>query len=309
MLIKRIFEIGVLTALSEPSAPPFDGAGSGTIVKPANDVFNRDLFGSILLPSREVKVWCPPGYDTSTQHYPVLYCHDGQNAMEDSTSWTGHSWRLGVALTRLLERGEIERPPIVVMIPNDSGGVAGLRRRHMEYGDSPWAHMYVDYVAKELKPMIDSEFRTLSGPEHTSAMGTSLGGQASFLSLWRHPDVFGNVACLSPAFQGQLLADVALNAQRLRDIYPTPRIYIDNGGDTEETTVPLFALEDHLLNWNPGYWWLDTQLQPGVDLMCQLLDRHEVGYRFHKEAGGRHNERAWSLRIEQPMLHLYGSKR
>jgi Predicted hydrolase of the alpha/beta superfamily len=32
-----------------------------------------------LIPSREVRVWLPPGYNTGDERYPVLYFHDGQN--------------------------------------------------------------------------------------------------------------------------------------------------------------------------------------------------------------------------------------
>merc|ERR1712146_825883 len=101
--------------------------------------------------------------------------------------------------------------------------------------------------ADELKPAIDARFRTLTTPEHTCTMGSSMGGLCAFLSLWR-PETFGGAACLSPVFQLPLITEVAFGGARLRG----KRLYIDNGGDTPERKVPMVELADGA---DPGYWW------------------------------------------------------
>ena len=40
-----------------------------------------------LIPSLEVRVWLPPGYDTGSERYPVLYFHDGQNVFRPGGSF------------------------------------------------------------------------------------------------------------------------------------------------------------------------------------------------------------------------------
>jgi len=298
---------------------------------------------SLLLPDREVKVWLPPGYDdpkNSKVRYETLYVHDGQNAMDDDTSWTGHSWRLGAAITKLVDEGKILRPPVVVLIDNCVGDVVVpmLRRRHLEYGDGWWAEAYLAAVCDQLVPAVDKRFRTLKGPESRAQLGTSLGGQMAFLGLWRRPDVFLAAACLSPAFQSALLLDVSSGVLGLGDKsgrercralalsnHPV-RLYLDNGGDVSGgASVPLAEAADVVavvaevagLNndaqprWrnrlNPGYFWLDTWLQPGVDTMRALLTVQGFpSFAYHKEPGARHNERAWAARIRRPLLHLYG---
>lgn len=68
---------------------------------------------------------------------------------------------------------------------------------------------------------------------------------------------------------------------------------------------------DHLTSkhwWNPGYFWLDTQLQMGVDAMMDALDEIGVDYCYETIPGGRHNERAWAQRIDKPLLHLFGGR-
>lgn len=262
-----------------------------------------------MLPPRSIRVWLPPCYDEDKK-YPVLYAHDGQNAMEDSESWTGMSWRLAGALTRMEEYQLIPAGsplPIVVMLPSATGDLLpGVRRRHLEYGDLtiPFAQVHADFVAKTVKPLIDSRFSTKPSAEHTYAIGTSLGGQASLNLVLRHPDVFGGAACLSPAFGPSVLGEVARKSKILK----TKRIYMDIGGDIEDIKVPLVDVFDHITPehwWNPGYFWLDTQLQGGVEAMRQALDQAGIQYCFFQFPGGRHNERAWANRIHEPLLHLF----
>ena len=50
---------------------------------------NINIGGDLVMPPRPIHVWLPPGYECGTETHPVLYCHDGQNAIQDSWSWTG----------------------------------------------------------------------------------------------------------------------------------------------------------------------------------------------------------------------------
>lgn len=293
----------VLIFVLVASSAGFDGPGMGRIARPSiasKWMLSRSRIEQLAIPSRSVRVWLPPAYDAQpNRRFPTLYVHDGQNVLEDSESWTGHSWRLASTLSRLITDGAC-RQVILVLVDNVS------ERRALEYSDSPVGDAYLDFVFGELKPRIDAEFRTLVDADYTAAMGSSLGGLAAFRALWKRPEQIGHCACLSPVFQLPLLLDVALNAGR-RLGGPSarqPRIYIDNGGDTPEQSVSLIDLGDGL---NPGYWFLDSQLQPGVDAMRQALDLHRLPYEYHREPGGRHNERGWSRRIERPLLHLFGT--
>lgn len=349
-----------------PLTPPFpNGPCDGTVITlPRRDLFpgqsdsNNLLpnlrinpFSSlenVVLPPRDVKVWLPQMYHQNrNQRFPVLYCHDGQNAMEDASSWTGSSWRLVGALTRLSERKMLHTgtPPIVVCIPCGEGDfLPGISRRHSEYGDynHPVSEAHGDWTAKKLHPYIMSRFRIKDGPEHVSTIGSSLGGQASLQLVLRYPTIFGGAACLSPCFQPGTIAAVMANLvandevstdisglrtfqnerkplspeSGLSEINPnslrSKTIYIDNGGDADDIKVPFFDAHDHFtLNdkfWNPGYWWLDTSLQPMVDAMRWMLNQGGINYVYEKVPGARHNERAWAQRIHRPLLALYGKR-
>lgn len=144
--------------------------------------------------------------------------------------------------------------------------------------------------------------------------------------------IFGGAACLSPCFQPGTIAAVTANLVTTNDfaasigemmnVLPKPiegltsglkighgelrskNIYMDNGGDADDKKVPIFDVHDHFtMNdkfWNPGYWWLDTNLQPMIDAMRFIFDQAGVKYTYEKFPGGRHNERAWAGRIHHP---------
>jgi len=241
--------------------------------------------------------------------------------MDDSSSWTGSSWRLTGALTRLSERRmfRIDTPPVVVLIPSMEGNffLPGLPRRHSEYGDynNPISQAYGKFVAEVLHPYIVDRFRIQDDVEHVATIGSSLGGQASLQLLLRYPTIFGAAACLSPCFQPGTIAAVIANLASMdggrgRTNHPNHNnlrskvIYMDIGGDVDVTRVPIFDAHDHFtMNdkfWNPGYWWLDTNLQPMVDAMRLVLDGGGVQHTYKTFPGGRHNERAWAQRIHHP---------
>lgn len=166
--------------------PPFpDGPCGGEMVtldpSLTFDIDVRLSGNTLLLPPRPIHVWLPPGYDPNKQPsgYPTLYCHDGQNAVADADSWTGRSWRLTGALTRLHNHGLIDTQPIVVLLPSVNGDlIPGIRRRHLEYGDVtiPFAVAHCDFVALTVKPLVDAKFAT--DPTACYSIGSSLGGQA-----------------------------------------------------------------------------------------------------------------------------------
>lgn len=331
----------------KPLTPPFpNGLCGGTVLDIAPEetfgvdvnLANINVLGDMVLLPRTIRIWLPPGYDEDDEvGHPVLYVHDGQNAMEDNDSWTGASWRLTGALTRLADHklicsqkemttGDVqpaqspdEKLPIVVLMPSAEGDwLPGVRRRHLEYGDMnlPFAQAHADFVANTVKPLVDNRFRTDPSPEHTFCMGSSLGGQASLHLLLRHPDKFGGAACLSPAFGPSILDYVA--SPKGRDILKggKKKLYFDIGGDMDDSKSSDFVrvspidVLDHLTpvhGWNPGYFWLDTQLQGQVTAMQKALDRAGINYEYRQYPGGRHNERAWALRIDKPLLHLFSN--
>ena len=156
--------------------PPFPNGICGGTLTTLSSKETYEKFGtqSIFLQTQNIQVWLPPDYRKNNQNYPVLYCHDGQNAMDDSNSWTGTSWRLIGALTRLHQCGDIDEIPIVVLLPSAKDDlIPGMRRRHLEYGElgQPFAEAHCDFIVEIVKPHVDRVFRTRKGPGDTYAIG------------------------------------------------------------------------------------------------------------------------------------------
>jgi len=143
---------------------------------------------------RRIWIYLPKNYMKSKVRYPVLYMHDGQNLFDDATSFAGE-WGVDEALD------SAKKQCIVVGI--DNGGT----KRMTEY--NPYDHdkfgsgegdLYLNFIAKTLKPYIDKKFRTKPDAANTMIAGSSMGGLISMYAVMKYPKVFGKAGVFSPAF-------------------------------------------------------------------------------------------------------------
>ena len=125
------------------------------------------------------EVYLPPGYDSSSKSYPVVYVTDGQ-------------WFNGFAYT--LERKR--KPVIMILINEGPSDSTGVERRGVDY-DLPGAHDFARLIKQELVPFVESKYRT--GKERTF-FGHSLGGTLGAVLIADEP--IG-----SPYFKNYILAD------------------------------------------------------------------------------------------------------
>ena len=253
-------------------------AGSGTLRKHAQ-------FRSHFLPvERDIVVYLPAPYQANPQlRFPVLYMQDGQNLFDPATSFAGVAWRLGETADRLIAEGKI-RPLIIVGIYNT--GKQRIREytpsRAMKLGGGS-ADRYGRMLMEEIKPMIEWEYRTLSGAVHTGLGGSSLGGLLTLYLGLRRPEFFGKLAALSPSVwwnQRWILRYAAG-----RRIKSRPRIWLDTG--TQEgihTAADARRLRDVL---GERGW------QEGRDLHYEEIE------------GGQHNEAAWAERVGPFLQFLF----
>ena len=173
-------------------------SGSNSTAQPNVQILDEDFFMPQLNRNRRIWIYLPPDYDTSQKDYPVLYMHDGQNVFDANTSFSGE-WEVDESLNQLFNDGDYG--VIVVAIDN------GQSLRIDEY--SPWVNPsygggegdeYMAFIVDDLKPHIDSNYRTLSGREFTGLMGSSMGGLISLYGGIQHQDVFGKLGIFSPSY-------------------------------------------------------------------------------------------------------------
>ncbi len=238
--------------------------------------------------NRNVAIWLPPDYDEdATNRYHVLYMHDGQNLFDPRMAFTGVDWGVDEAVVRCVKAGQI--PPMIVV------GVWSTEQRLREY--SPWHQgtNYARFLIEELMPQVNQKFRTRTGPENTSVMGSSMGGLISFWLCWKRPDVFGRGGCvssaltwnnkyLSPGDDGTALMEREIGAGAT---FPSgPRLYFDYG--TKEGSASLEALHVKL-----GAWLLSQGWKDGEDFVVR------------KFPDAQHNESAWRARLDEPLKFLF----
>jgi predicted alpha/beta superfamily hydrolase len=247
-----------------------------------------EKYRSRFLPrTRDLIVYLPPDYEHSSQsHYPVLYLQDGQNLFDGSTSFIpGMDWHVKDTADQLIAQGAI-RPLIIVGIYNTGkwrlGEYTPSRDKKMGGGK---ADRYGQMLLEEIKPFVESQYRTLSGPANTGLGGSSLGGLLTIYLGLRFPQVFGKLAVLSPSVwwnRGWILnfaSRVALPGR--------PRIWLDvgtkEGGRSAENVRRLCSV------------LVEKGWREGRDL------------RFEVISGAEHNEAAWAQRVGPFLQFLFPS--
>lgn len=146
---------------------------------------------------RRLWVYLPQGYYKSSQRYPVLYMHDGQNLFDDYTSGYGE-WGIDECLDSLVAK--TKRPCIIVGIDNGNRRMNEYNPFDMEKYGKGEGDAYIEFIATTLKSYIDKQYRTLPGKDNTLIAGSSMGGLISYYAMLRRPDVFGKAGIFSPAF-------------------------------------------------------------------------------------------------------------
>ncbi|MBE0661898.1 MAG: hypothetical protein IH597_05465 [Bacteroidales bacterium] len=229
--------------------------------------------------TRRIWLYLPPGYDTTTKHYPVLYMHDGQNLFDLYTSFAGE-WEVDETLNAL--HATNREVPIVVGI--DNGGVDRLD----EY--TPWVHptfgggdgeLYAQFIVETLKPYIDANYRTLPQREHTAVMGSSLGALVSHYICLEYQEVFSRVGVFSPSFW-----------------------FSDSCYSFTYETGKLHPMRYYMMGGTNESGSLVQQMNDMVDtLLAAGFSTEEV---FLKTVpGGQHNELLWRTQFEEAFEWLF----
>jgi predicted alpha/beta superfamily hydrolase len=281
--------------------------------------------------SRTVRVYLPPSYDHArTRRYPVLYLHDGQNVFT-SAGWDccfgWGNWELDRTVDRLCAEGRMQEI-IMVAVHHSRARYKEYRGRlHAEIGkgrkpsassaanvpDNARFDAYASFLASELKPRIDRDYRTLQSAANTGVLGSSLGGICSLSLGWEFPKVFGRVASLSGAFQIEkrnFIEQVIKPADRK----PKPvRIYLDSGtvdftGDDDgRRNTDALAVELRRLGWKEGrnlrhFTDLTPLAEPEMERAGLRRDK------WHEAQKSQHNEFYWRLRAWRALEFLFPPK-
>jgi predicted alpha/beta superfamily hydrolase len=244
-----------------------------------------------LSPSREVRVWLPPGYDTGDERYPVLYFHDGQNVFRPGGSFG--CWFAEDAAVEEIKAGRM-RESILVAVPNNEADMgkarmteyqppSDLNPRDPQRGNGI-CDRYAKFLVGKVKSGIDAKYRTLTDRENTAVAGASMGG---LVSLWLglNTEAFGVVGVFSPAFWTSPNFTQSLLGGSKKDGL---RIYLDMG--TKEQG-----------NLSGDYW--EDALAVRDALLAQGYIEGE-NFLWNPGEGDEHNEKAWAKRLPVALRFL-----
>lgn len=277
----------------DPKAVKIKGA-TGT-------VFRYHDFPSKFVMSRTIDVWVPPDYsDDMTNSYPVIYMNDGQNLFFPSLSYTHIDWGVDETMTQLIETGKIH-PAIIVAIWNTSRRLNEYMPQEpleehediyeefrKKFNGPALSDKYLLFIVNELRPFINTHYRTESDQANTFIMGSSMGGLISVYAVCRYPGIFGGAGCLSTHWA---VAD-SVTITYLRTHLPQPdkhRFYFDHGTETLDSEYgPYQKVVDKIFEEN--------HYVKGTNLITKVFP------------GDDHSEKSWRKRIYIPLEFFLDKK-
>ncbi len=248
--------------------------------------------------TRMLRVLVPANYFSPHnvhRSYPVLYLQDGQNLFDEATSPKGE-WHVDETVEHLV--GGFKIPPMFVVgidnagearsseylpYPDPLNGKDGVADEKNLHGKE-----YARFLTTEVMPFIEKRYRISRGAMNTGVGGSSYGGDIALYTALQYPGLFGHVLVESPELwigKNQLTKD----AEKAREL---PRkMYIGIG--TAEAGEPTRSTD------------IVNQVR---DLEAVLVKRGMGAGRLRVaiEEGGQHDEAAWSRRLPDALLFLYG---
>lgn len=254
-------------------------------------LIKRKIYAKALERDAWLYIGLPDDYKSSKDHYPVLYMHDGHNVFLEEDSFIGQTW----GMLELYQNNKSLDDLIVVALnasQKEGGRCFEYSPYEFEFESDDFENCggggdtYLNYLVKEIKPMIDHEFRTKKEALHTWMMGSSLGGFISLYAGIKYPHVFGKIASLSGAFfvaEKQLLRDI-----EDFDFSQIEYMYLDTGDEEVAGGSPKDYLDSN---------------QRVYQKIKEKYEEKRIDYFTIK--GGKHREDDWANRLESIIRKLF----
>jgi enterochelin esterase family protein len=235
---------------------------------PHGDIRQVWYASSTLKDQRRMHVYTPPGYDASSDKYPVFYLLHGGGDEDSGWSTIG---RAGFILDNLIEAKKAK--PMLVVMPNGSlPRPANLPR--VTPGQTPPADFaktmaaqqqrFTDELLKDVIPTVEKNFRVNVGSENRALAGLSMGGGQTLAAVCTNPDQFGYVGVWSAGIFG--------NADEWEKSHTT---FLDSA-DKVNKSIKRFDItvgdKDFLLNSSKN--------------LSELLKKHGIKHELRLSEGG-----------------------
>ncbi len=234
--------------------------------------------------TRRMMVYTPPGYNKSSESYPVLYLLHGAGG--DEEGWISRG-RANYILDNLIAAGKAK--PMIVVITNGVPSVPSApAERPLAAANAstagPQAMMtdkFETSLVKDVVPFIESNFRVIADPDHRALAGLSMGGYQTQKITNANPGMFNYIGVFSMGLFSSF----------------------GRGYNKDEHVAQLKALQAaHPKLYYIGCGKTDFLYKTVTDLRA-LYD--EVGFTYtYRESEGGHSWNNWRLYLSEvaPLL-------
>jgi enterochelin esterase family protein len=170
--------------------------------------------------TRNIYVYTPPGYETSTARYPALYLMHGAGGSESSWITGG---RANILLDNLIAEGRAK--PMIIVMPYGRAG------QSTTFGPAPVIVpadqknlTFPNDVVPDVIEFAEKNYRIAPGADNRAIAGLSMGGNQTLIIGLNHLDLFHYVGAFSPVIMNanadedfkSLLSDPAGSNKKLK---------------------------------------------------------------------------------------------
>ena len=250
------------------------------LFSPIKKIISNEVEPPPLGRERRIAVMLPHNYDETRKRYPVVYLQDGQNLFEHRSPFG--NWHVGQRMAKLAEQGMGDL--IIVAIDHaDSDRTREFSPPEVTKFGASYGRQYARFMAEELKPYVDQNFRTRPDRQNTAIGGSSMGGLISIYSGLIYPEVYGKMMIFSPSLW--LTPKIYFQAIDFFNPFYT-KIYLYAGGKESKTMIP------------------------NIERLKEALERKglnssKIEFKFSIDPEGVHDENRWGEEFPTAIKWLF----
>ncbi len=232
---------------------------------------------------RRITIYTPPGYESGTEKYPVLYLLHGAGGDEEAWISLGRTAQI---MDNLIAKGKVK--PMIVVMPNGNviqdaapgeGNLGFYKPQFMvpKTMDGTYEANFSDIIK-----FVESNYRVKTEKQSRAIAGLSMGGFHSLHISRYYPNTFDYIGLFSAA----ILPNQNVSHEVYKDIDGTLKQQMENG---------------YKLYWI-GMGKTDFLFQSGVDYRKKLDD---LGMKYvYRESEGGHIWKNWRVYLSEfaPLL-------
>jgi enterochelin esterase family protein len=243
---------------------------------------------------RRMHVYTPPGYETSTQKYPIFYLLHGAGDCDEA--WTSVG-RAGFILDNLIAAKKVK--PMVVVMPaghtnttpaGGRGAAPGAVAGAPAASPSPLDDFARDFLT-DLMPYAESHYRVLTDRADRAIAGLSMGGSQTLNVAFLHLEKFAYIGVFS---SGASLGGGGRAAAPSAAAAPAPAA--GPAGPTPWETSHMANLDNASLKKGTKLVWFSTGVNDGLiansKSTVEMLKKHGFDAQF-TESPGAHTWINW----------------